>query len=194
MLLGRFPPRPLADPEAGIVLRPWRATVADATALAASWRDPVVVAANAPPADRTVASALSWLQSDVARREAGVALDLVVAPEGDADAVLGEVGLRNPDPVARRAEIGWWIGPDHRGQGLATAAVRLLAGWALGPPCYLRQVWARIDPANAPSAAVARRAGFARLGAAAGADVWARSTSGVPPRSSRPPGTPERRG
>jgi RimJ/RimL family protein N-acetyltransferase len=50
-----------------------------------------------------------------------------------------------------------------------------VAAWAQGPPLRLRQVWARIDPANPASAAVARRAGFRRLGVAAGTEIWARS-------------------
>jgi RimJ/RimL family protein N-acetyltransferase len=173
VLLGYLPDPPLDDARAGIVLRPWRHSAVDAAALAAAWADPAVAAANPPPAARTEADALAWIRGDADRRAAGVALDLVVAAAGD-DAVLGEVGLRNPDPAARRAEVGWWIAPDHRGRGLAAVAVGLVAGWALGPPSRLRQVWARIDPANAASAAVARRAGFTRLGTAAGAEVWAR--------------------
>jgi RimJ/RimL family protein N-acetyltransferase len=51
--------------------------------------------------------------------------------------------------------------------------VRLVATWALGPPCDLVRVWARIDPANEASALVAERAGFTRIGLADGTDVWA---------------------
>jgi RimJ/RimL family protein N-acetyltransferase len=160
-----LPDPPLADPAAGIALRPWRPTPADATALAAAW-----AAAGRKSGDPPEA----WIAGDPARRAAGLALDLVIAV---GDAAVGEVGLRNVDAERRRAEIGWWIAPDHRGRGLATAAVRLLAGWALGPPCGLVQVWARIDPANLPSARVAASAGLRRLGrSAAGEDVWATTT------------------
>ncbi len=97
----------------------------------------------------------------------------MVVAAGEEDAVLGEVGLRNLDRTRRRAEIGWWIAADHRGRGLATAAVRLLTEWALGPPCGLVRVWARIAPGNAPSRLVAERAGFTCLGIADGTEVWA---------------------
>ena len=116
--------------------------------------------------------AARWIAGEAGRRTSDRALDLVVAPAGDEATVLGEVGLRNLDRARRRAEIGWWIAPDHRGRGLATAAVRLLATWALGPPCALLQVWARIDPANTASAGVAAAAGLTRLGTAGGTDVW----------------------
>jgi RimJ/RimL family protein N-acetyltransferase len=161
-----LPDPPLADPAAGIALRPWRQTPDDAAALAAAWDAAGREAREAPEA---------WIAGDAARRAAGLALDLVVAVE---DTVAGEVGLRNLDPDRRRAEIGWWIAPAHRGRGLATAAVRLLAGWALGPPCDLAQVWARIEVGNAASARVAAGAGFRRLGrSASGQDVWAVTTS-----------------
>jgi RimJ/RimL family protein N-acetyltransferase len=89
--------------------------------------------------------------------------------------VLGEVGVRNVDRRRRRAEISWWIAPEARGRGLATAATRLLAEWALSPEGGdLDQVWARIDPDNVASARVAVAAGFTELGAAGGTRVWAR--------------------
>jgi RimJ/RimL family protein N-acetyltransferase len=121
--------------------------------------------------------AARWIAGEAGRRAADRALDLVVADAGDEDEVLGEVGLHNFDPVRRRAEIGWWITADRRGEGLATAAVRLVAAWALGPPCDLVRVWARIDPANLASSLVAERVGFTRLGLAGGTEVWAAGAS-----------------
>jgi len=148
------------------VLRPWRPTPGDAAVLAAAWR---AAGSSTTTADVT----LRWISGDADRRAADRALDLVVASAADDATALGEVGLRNLDRPRRRAEIGWWIVPEHRNHGLATAAVRLVSGWALGPPLDLVRVWARIDPANAASALVAERAGFARIGLADGTDVWA---------------------
>jgi RimJ/RimL family protein N-acetyltransferase len=161
-----LPDPPLTDPAAGIALRPWRPTPDDAAALAAAWAE-----AGREPGEPPEA----WIAGEASRRDAGLALDLAVVVGG---AAVGEVGLRNVDLGQRRAEIGWWIAAGHRGRGLATAAVRLLAAWALGPPCGLVQVWARIDPANAASAGVAAGSGFRRLGrSGAGYDVWAITTS-----------------
>jgi [ribosomal protein S5]-alanine N-acetyltransferase len=169
-----LPDPPLADPGAGVVLRPWRDAPGDVAALVAAWGDPAVAGTSAVPADRSPAAAARWIAGADGRREAGLALDLVVADAADDGTVLGEVGLRNLDRVRRRAELGWWTAADHRGRGVASAAVGLLAAWSLGPPCRLGQVWARIAPASPASAAVARRAGLRRLGAAAGTEVWAR--------------------
>jgi RimJ/RimL family protein N-acetyltransferase len=179
-----LPDPPLVDEAAGIRLRPWVPTRQDAESLAAAWSDPAIAAANRVPDDASVEVAERWFAGDAARREAGRSLDLVVTPLADrataggggGGAVLGEVGLRNLDPVRRWAEISWWVLPRHRGHGLATAATRLVVAWALSPEgLHLAQVWARIGPSNAASAHVATAAGLADLGPAAGAHIWARS-------------------
>lgn len=170
-----LPDPPLVDAAAGIALRPWRSTQADVAALVAAWTDPVLAAANGVPDDVSAFQAARWIRDDPVRRAAGRSLDLVVGPVTGAHTVLGEVGLRNVDRTTGRAEISWWIAVDHRRRGLATAAVRLLAGWALGDQGGFRQVWARIDPANRASVRVASSAGLVRLGVGGGAEVWARA-------------------
>jgi RimJ/RimL family protein N-acetyltransferase len=183
-----LPEPQLVDPAAGIVLRPWSAAAADVAALAAAWADPAVAAGCRVPDDMSPAAAARWIAGDAARREAGRGLDLVVAPVDAGAAVLGEVGLRNVDRARRRAEISWWIAAEHRGRGLATAAVGLFAGWALSPAGGLDQIWARIDPANLASAAVAERVGFRELGGAGGTAVWSRTRT-RPPRARDSGGT-----
>ncbi|HEX6420821.1 MAG TPA: GNAT family N-acetyltransferase [Acidimicrobiales bacterium] len=173
----RLPDPPLSDRVAGIALRPWRPAPGDVAALVAAWSDPEIAARTRVPDDRSPAAAARWIRGEPARRGAGLCLDLVVAPlqgGGTAgDAVLGEVGLRNVQARPGRAEVGWWIAPAARGRGLATAAVDLLAGWALAV-LGLDQVWARVGHGNPAAARVAAGAGFARLGDAAGATVWSR--------------------
>jgi RimJ/RimL family protein N-acetyltransferase len=170
-----LPDPPLTDAAAGIMLRPWSDTAADAAALAAAWADPAVAAACRLPDDVSPAAAARWIAGDAGRRAAERGLDLVVAPVDAPAAVLGEVGLRSVDRARRRAEISWWIAAEHRSRGLASAAVALLAGWALSPAGGFDQIWARIDPANRASAVVAERAGFRELGEAGGTTVWSRT-------------------
>ncbi len=172
------PPLPLPEPElvdatSGVRLRRWRATEGDVAALVAAWHDGSVMAANPVPQDASPEAAQRWILGEAERRARGLALDLVISAGGSP--VWGEVGLRGFDPVARRAEVGWWLAPEARGHGIAAAAVDLLVGWALAPPLDLRQVWARIDPANVVSGRVAARARFRLLGTADGRAVWARA-------------------
>jgi RimJ/RimL family protein N-acetyltransferase len=142
-------------------------------ALVAAWCDPSVARVSPVPTDASPDAARRWICGESQRRERGLALDLVIGPIGD-DTVWGELGLRGFDMAVGRAEIGWWLAPAVRGRGLASAAVGLLAAWALHPPLGLRQVWARVGHANPASARVAAAAGFRRLGTAGGSDIWSR--------------------
>jgi RimJ/RimL family protein N-acetyltransferase len=146
------PDPPLVD--GAVRLRPW--AVEDAGALAAAWADPDVACWTGVPPVRDEAAARRWIEGDDARRAAGLSLDLVVEVAGE---VAGEVGLTGFAGAGGPAEIGWWIGPDHRRRGLATSAVRLVAAWAVGP-LGLAAVEAHCHPDNPASGAVAHAAGF----------------------------------
>ena len=152
-----------------IRLRAWGVTATaagvatDAEALAAAWADPDIQRWSAvpPPSHRSVAHAARWIRHEEDRRRAGLAIDLVISPSTDDEqhVVLGEVGLAPIDWTTRTAQIGWWVERSARGQGIATRAVGLLAGWARDR-LDLRPV-ATVDPANRASWRVAERAGVA---------------------------------
>ena len=77
---------------------------------------------------------------------------------------VGEVGFtdfhRGTEPSFEgEPEMGWVIAPDRYGQGYATEAVSAALAWADAALPYPRTV-CMIDPANAASIAVARKAGF----------------------------------
>ena len=153
------PPLALPQPPLGdgvVVLRPWRPV--DAPALVAAWADRDVARWSPPPAQHALVDAKRWIDGTPRLRERGLALDLVIAAVGPGDRVLGEVGLSGFDDD-QRAEIGYWVGAEHRGRGHATRAVRLLSAWAL-QHLGLAAVTATVDPANRASVAVLRRAGF----------------------------------
>ncbi|MGE3620041.1 MAG: GNAT family N-acetyltransferase [Acidimicrobiia bacterium] len=168
------PALPLPDPpleDDVVLLRAWSAP--DAATLAEAWSDHEVRRWTRVPEDCSLAAARHWIAADAARRERGLALDLVVERRVDGSAV-GEVGLVCVDPGRGLAEAGWWTGAAFRRQGLAGRAVALLAGWALSE-LSVEQVFARLDPANVGSVGVARAAGFAPRGTASdGREVWSR--------------------
>ena len=151
------------EPPAG--LRWWHGD--DAPALTAAWADPTITRWNPVPDG---IDAATWIGACTARRAAGVAYDLVIERDG---AVAGEVGLRNITRDPDRAELGFWVGADHRRAGVGAGAVAAVAEWAL-TELDLTQVWARTDPANDAAAATLRRAGFDRLGERSGTVLWAR--------------------
>lgn len=141
----------------------------DAEALAAAWADPDVARWTAVPTEpeaRDRAAAARWIAGEPDRRARRLALDFVIGGRE----VLGEVGLTRFDD-AGRAELGFWLSPRARGQGLATAAVAEVTRHAL-TELGLTRVWARTAPGNDKAAQVLVRAGFARKGEAAGCTVW----------------------
>lgn len=159
-----LPDPPLADEV--LVLRPWR--IDDAATLAAAWEDPAIARWTGVPAVTGEAAAQRWIGGDADRRAHGLALDLVVERCGE---VVGEVGLADIDPRSRTAEIGWWIAAGHRGEGLASRAVRLVAAWAV-EELVVNAVLARCHRRNPASGAVARSAGFAPVDGSGEIEVW----------------------
>jgi RimJ/RimL family protein N-acetyltransferase len=147
-----IPDPPLVDDE--LLLRPWR--MADAPVLVAAWADPDVARWTGVPEARDLTAAERWIAGDARRRQHGLSLDLVLDVRGD---VVGEVGLTAFDTATGEAEVGWWLGPGHRGVGYASRAVRLLTEWAVDE-LSVEHLVARCHRANPASGAVARRAGF----------------------------------
>lgn len=162
-------PLPLPDPplaEGSTLLRAWNE--ADASELAAAWRDPDIQRWTGVPDRRDEAAATRWINGEQDRRARGLALDLVVEVGG---AVGGEVGLAHIDVAQRTAEVGWWVGAAHRRNGVATTAARLFGQWVLSE-LFLDSLTARCHPANPASAKVAEAAGFTRVGTAGELEVW----------------------
>jgi RimJ/RimL family protein N-acetyltransferase len=153
-----LPDPPLADGQ--VRLRPWRDT--DAEALVAAWSDREVIRWTAVPPDPSPEVARRWIAGDTRRRRENLSLDLVVCDDADpggAHEVCGEVGLAGFRPGSRVAMIGYWAMPHRRGSGMTSAAVDLVATWALGT-LELDALVALCDPANPAAVAVAAGRGF----------------------------------
>jgi RimJ/RimL family protein N-acetyltransferase len=76
-----------------------------------------------------------------------------------ANVFAGAISLNNPDATARSVQIGYWMRTTLAGQGLMTAAVRLLTRHTLTTLGFTR-VEILADPANAASCRVAEKAGL----------------------------------
>lgn len=124
---------------------------------------PDVVASSVPPMppDRGAVARLceygaanAWLEGQQAR---------LAIRDAVTDDYAGAITLRYLRPDLGEAVIGYGLIPDARGKGFATAAVRLLAGWAFAETDIVR-LTAGTSPENAASQAVLRRVGFVREG------------------------------
>ncbi|WP_406093942.1 GNAT family N-acetyltransferase [Streptomyces sp. NBC_01013] len=90
-------------------------------------------------------------------RAEGTTILLAITTDGGAP--LGEVMLRC---APEGTEIGYAVGPAHRGQGLAARAVRLMAAYAF-EQLGVEQVILELEAENASSVAVATKTGFRLL-------------------------------
>jgi RimJ/RimL family protein N-acetyltransferase len=77
--------------------------------------------------------------------------------------VWGGTSLYDADRDQGRAAIGYWLAPHARGRGVATATVRLLAGWAFAA-LAVERLELTCAPDNLASQRVALRCGFVREG------------------------------
>jgi RimJ/RimL family protein N-acetyltransferase len=76
--------------------------------------------------------------------------------------VAGHCGFHGPPRTIGRAEIGYTVFMNFRGQGFAKEAARALAEWAFEQG--EEEVYASVSPNNAPSLAVVNSLGFRQVG------------------------------
>ncbi|MEX2195575.1 MAG: GNAT family N-acetyltransferase [Thermoleophilaceae bacterium] len=154
-------PLPLPDPplaDSRVALRPWREE--DLPALVAELQDPDIprwTFIPFPYAERDGREFLAKQRHDL---EAGTGLALAIEAV-DGGALAGAIGIEPLDRVAGRGEIGYWVAREQRCRGIATRAVKLLSGWALGE-LGLERLAILPFAGNTASERVAERAGFSR--------------------------------
>jgi RimJ/RimL family protein N-acetyltransferase len=103
-----------------------------------------------------------WLRQRMLFSQLGRARYFAVLRPG-AQSPVGLIDVWVDDAHQRWGEASYRIHPGHRGQNIATAALRLLTDWALDRAGALR-LDLPIHPDNAASQAVARNAGYAYRG------------------------------
>jgi RimJ/RimL family protein N-acetyltransferase len=102
---------------------------------------------------------------------------------------IGFAGIFGLDEPGAEGEIGYIVGPESRGRGVAGRAVTLLTRWGFDE-LGLERIELRIDTKNTASARVAERAGYRldgvlrwkhfKEGLRADLGVWSRLRSDVP--------------
>ncbi|WP_406835740.1 GNAT family N-acetyltransferase [Streptomyces sp. AHU1] len=139
----------------GLVLRDW--TEADLAAMPELFDHPDIAYWTPLVSPFDEAAARARLARDRRMREEGTVVLLAITVDGGAP--LGEVMLRRtPEDM----EIGYAVGPAHRGQGLAVRAVRVMVAYAF-ERWDARRVILELEAENAASVAVATKAGFTLL-------------------------------
>jgi RimJ/RimL family protein N-acetyltransferase len=142
--------------EGGLLLRPWRAT--DAEAVYRACQDPEIARWTMVPQPYLVEHAVDYVTTFTNAtwtRGIGAPLGIFDAVTGD---MLGSCGLVDLDREAAHGEIGYWVAPWARGRGVATGAARAVSRWALAELGIHRLLW-RAHVGNHASRLVAARIG-----------------------------------
>ncbi|NGN67597.1 GNAT family N-acetyltransferase [Streptomyces sp. A7024] len=139
----------------GLVLRDW--TEDDLAAMPELFDDPDI--AYWTPIVSPFDAAAAQIRLDRARQLRAEGTSILLAITTDGGAPLGEAMLRR---APEGTEIGYAVGPAHRGQGLAARTVRVLAEYAF-TQLGAEEVILELEAENAASVAVAVKAGFRLL-------------------------------
>lgn len=155
-----YPEPPLAAEE--VRLRPWRDE--DLPAVVAGFNDPAVRRFIWPrTTSYTAADAREWYAQQETNRLHGREICFALVEPTDDHVVLGGCSVHDVDLEQGRAAVGYWLDASARGRGVATAAVRLLAGWAF-EGLGVARLELTCEPDNHASQQVAERCGFVREG------------------------------
>ncbi|MEU2661865.1 GNAT family N-acetyltransferase [Micromonospora sp. NPDC007220] len=148
---------PVEITEDGLLLRPWRATDADAVHRAC--QDPDIQRWTTVPRPYLPGHAHRFV-TEVTPADWATGAG---APFAVCDAATGELlascGLVSIDTGLRSGEIGYWTAPWARGAGVAVRASRAVARWAFDALELRRLIW-QAEVGNHASRLVALRAGF----------------------------------
>jgi RimJ/RimL family protein N-acetyltransferase len=113
------------------------------------------------PSPFDVEAGIAYLKRAYQGRISGQRIQLAITADGGQP--LGEVLLFGVDLGLKEAELGYLVGREHRGRGLAAGALSLLSSYARSS-LNLSRLLLRIDPGNTASTAVARRCGYRLTG------------------------------
>lgn len=146
-----------------LLLRRYRGE--DAPDVALACRDELTQRWLPLPNPYTDADALAWCtEMAPGFRASGEGIEWAGIRRAD-DRLIGSFGLKRTDWRARSSEIGYWVAPWARGQGLAVEAVGAIARWLLTEQRFERLVL-RAATDNRASQRVAEKAGLTREGIA----------------------------
>lgn len=73
--------------------------------------------------------------------------------------VVGMIGLMDLDFESKHAEIGYWLGKEHWGKGLASEALKMIVKYAF-EDLKLKKVFAKVAARNVSSNKLLERNGF----------------------------------
>ena len=147
---------PMAEPvlvDQTLMLRPW--DIEDAQSVAQICQDPAIQEFTTVPVPYTDEIAKFWINGRANSYRERNAISLAGIRNGE---LVLSVSLHNIKEFDHIGEIGYWVSPSARGDGLAAHAVSMLANFAFG--IGFRRVCALTLPENIASQKTLIKAGF----------------------------------
>jgi RimJ/RimL family protein N-acetyltransferase len=112
------------------------------------------------PHPYTLADADKWIAH--LQKQGADATHFAIAVEGNA---IGCAGFQLQKDMERHtAEIGYWLGQDYWGRGIATEAVRALTEYGFSHHDRLTRIYGRVFEWNVASMRVLEKCGYQREG------------------------------
>lgn len=144
LLAGTFRLRSFCETDVGLVF--------------AAAEDPYIPQITSIPQMPTADSALAFVRRQIARFHDGEGYSFAIVRDED-DVACGQIGLW-PDPSRLGfASVGYWLAPEARGKGAATASLLAICDWGL-TNAGVKEIELFVEEANTRSTAVAERAQF----------------------------------
>jgi RimJ/RimL family protein N-acetyltransferase len=152
------PNPPLSD---GVVtLRPWGED-GDVEALVAACNDRAIAEfLDIIPSPYTENDAREYIERTREGWSAETTSNFAILLDGKP---VGSIGVSWKRPQEGVAEVGYWVAPEARGEGVGTRALKLAARWALEER-GMERLQLRADERNPASRRVAEKAGFTQEG------------------------------
>jgi RimJ/RimL family protein N-acetyltransferase len=148
---------------ADVTLRPWSEDDTDALVARINDRD-VASFLDLVPQPYTTEDAREWFAISAEGWRAGTLAAFGIHVDS-VDGAAGGIGVRFLGDLDEGcAEVGYWVGAEARGRGIATAATRAAAIWAFEAVPALERLQLRAAVENVASNRVAEKAGFTREG------------------------------
>jgi RimJ/RimL family protein N-acetyltransferase len=152
-----LPAEPLVD--GPTALRPWRDS--DIAAIVAACQDPEIPRWTSVPSPYGEADARAYLLQRYGLLDSGAAAPFAIVRAPDDEQLLGSISLMEIQWEHGRAEVGYWLSREARGDGHTTRAVRLICEWGF-EHLRLERISLLAATGNGASQRVAERAGFDR--------------------------------
>ena len=130
--------------------------------LVAGYRDPLVQRFLPQVPAPFEAGVADWFVRERAAQIAAEGGAVYAIADPATDRLLGSIGLDRVVAGRQQGEVGYWVGPQARGRGVATAALRALSGHAFGTGLQRLELLTHWE--NAASQRVALAAGYRREG------------------------------